>query len=113
MTSTLVVVPTYQEAENIALLLGRVLLADPEAHVLVVDDNSPDGTGDRVAHHRDLGTTVPCCVAPARRAWGRRTARASPGRWTTATTWWCRWMPTSRTRPSGSRPWSPRSSTPT
>ena len=44
----LVVIPTYDEAENIADVLARVHDADPEAHVLVVDDNSPDGTGDVV-----------------------------------------------------------------
>ncbi len=41
---TLVVVPTYNEAENIRDLLQAVLKAAPEVEVLVVDDNSPDGT---------------------------------------------------------------------
>jgi dolichol-phosphate mannosyltransferase len=43
---TLVVVPTYVEAENIAELLERVRAAVPDADILVVDDNSPDGTAD-------------------------------------------------------------------
>ena len=43
---TLVVIPTYQEAENIADVLARVRAVVPSADVLVVDDNSPDGTGD-------------------------------------------------------------------
>ncbi|OHV05879.1 dolichol-phosphate mannosyltransferase [Mycobacterium talmoniae] len=42
---TLVVIPTYNERENLPLILGRVRQAKPEAHVLVVDDGSPDGTG--------------------------------------------------------------------
>ncbi len=42
----LVVLPTYNEAENIVEVLGRVREAVPEADVLVVDDGSPDGTGD-------------------------------------------------------------------
>ncbi len=42
----LVVIPTYDEAENVADVLGRVRAAVPDAHVLVVDDNSPDGTAD-------------------------------------------------------------------
>ncbi|PZE55777.1 MULTISPECIES: polyprenol monophosphomannose synthase [unclassified Curtobacterium] len=46
---TLVIVPTYNEAENVADILDRVLGVVPEAHVLVVDDGSPDGTGDLVA----------------------------------------------------------------
>lgn len=42
----LVVVPTYQEVENIEELLRRVRLAVPAADMLVVDDDSPDGTAD-------------------------------------------------------------------
>ncbi|MEV8319689.1 polyprenol monophosphomannose synthase [Streptomyces sp. NPDC059900] len=41
----LVIIPTYNEAENIKSIVGRVRAAVPEAHVLVADDNSPDGTG--------------------------------------------------------------------
>lgn len=40
----LVVLPTYQEAANIADVLRRLRNAVPDAHVLVVDDGSPDGT---------------------------------------------------------------------
>src|SRR5262245_45637887 len=43
---TLVVLPTYQEAENISTVLEAVRTQLPEATVLVVDDGSPDGTGD-------------------------------------------------------------------
>ena len=39
------VVPTYNEADNLAWIVGRLRQAQPEVHVLVVDDNSPDGTG--------------------------------------------------------------------
>lgn len=42
---TLVVVPTYNEAESIRALLDRLRRAVPHAGVLVVDDGSPDGTG--------------------------------------------------------------------
>jgi dolichol-phosphate mannosyltransferase len=50
----LVVVPTYNEAESIEAMLGRLRQAVPDADVLVVDDGSPDGTGDiadRMAAH--------------------------------------------------------------
>jgi dolichol-phosphate mannosyltransferase len=40
-----VVIPTYNERENLPLIVGRLRAAVPEAHVLVADDNSPDGTG--------------------------------------------------------------------
>src|SRR5688500_978527 len=39
------VVPTYNEAGNLAWIVGRVRAAQPELDVLVVDDGSPDGTG--------------------------------------------------------------------
>ncbi|MFD5563331.1 polyprenol monophosphomannose synthase [Kitasatospora griseola] len=41
----LVIIPTYNEAENVERIVSRVRAAVPEAHVLVADDNSPDGTG--------------------------------------------------------------------
>jgi dolichol-phosphate mannosyltransferase len=40
----LVVIPTYNEVENLAPIVTRVRSSVPEAHVLVADDNSPDGT---------------------------------------------------------------------
>ncbi|GAA3168588.1 MULTISPECIES: polyprenol monophosphomannose synthase [Streptomyces] len=43
--TTLVIIPTYNEAENVKPIVERVRSAVPEAHVLVADDNSPDGTG--------------------------------------------------------------------
>jgi len=43
---TLVVLPTYNEAENIQEMLRRLRAAVPEADVLVVDDSSPDGTAE-------------------------------------------------------------------
>ena len=41
----LVVVPTYNEAVNLPLIVPQILVQDPRLDVLVVDDNSPDGTG--------------------------------------------------------------------
>ena len=43
---TLVVIPTYDEREALPGTLERLRRAVPEAHVLVVDDSSPDGTGE-------------------------------------------------------------------
>ena len=42
----LVCIPTYNEKENIEAISRVVLDAVPEAHVIIVDDNSPDGTGE-------------------------------------------------------------------
>ena len=41
-----IVMPTYEEAGNIGVVLPRVRAAAPDAHVVVVDDASPDGTAD-------------------------------------------------------------------
>jgi dolichol-phosphate mannosyltransferase len=41
----LVVIPTYNEAENLPNIVPQVLAQDPRLEILVVDDNSPDGTG--------------------------------------------------------------------
>lgn len=43
---TLVIIPTYNELENLPLITGRVRAAASEVDILVVDDNSPDGTGE-------------------------------------------------------------------
>ncbi|MCB0974336.1 MAG: polyprenol monophosphomannose synthase [Actinobacteria bacterium] len=45
MPQTLVMIPTYNEAANIEVLLNRVASDAPGVSVLVLDDNSPDGTG--------------------------------------------------------------------
>ncbi|GAA2053462.1 dolichol-phosphate mannosyltransferase [Leifsonia soli] len=46
MLRTLVIIPTYDERENVGSIVGRVRASVPDADVLVVDDNSPDGTGE-------------------------------------------------------------------
>ncbi len=40
-----VIIPTYNESDNIPNLVGQILALDVGAHVIIVDDNSPDGTG--------------------------------------------------------------------
>lgn len=49
MEKSLIIIPTYNEKENIAELIPRIFETLPATHILVVDDNSPDGTGDIVA----------------------------------------------------------------
>ncbi|HYH84322.1 MAG TPA: polyprenol monophosphomannose synthase [Pyrinomonadaceae bacterium] len=43
---TLIVVPTYNERENVSALVAQLLEVAPEADVMLLDDNSPDGTAD-------------------------------------------------------------------
>jgi len=45
MNPALVIIPTYNERENLAPITAAVLAAEPRVDILVVDDNSPDGTG--------------------------------------------------------------------
>lgn len=45
---SIIVLPTYNERENIKELVTRIFTATPEIVVLIVDDNSPDGTGEKV-----------------------------------------------------------------
>ncbi|MDD7299644.1 polyprenol monophosphomannose synthase [Fibrobacter intestinalis] len=45
---SLVIIPTYNEKDNISLIIPAVLAQDPCLEVLIVDDGSPDGTGDIV-----------------------------------------------------------------
>jgi len=49
------VIPTYNEAENLPVLVPRLLECDPRLEALIVDDNSPDGTG-KLAEELALGS---------------------------------------------------------
>jgi len=46
----IVLIPTYNERENLEPLIPRVLQAAPQADVLLIDDESPDGTADHARH---------------------------------------------------------------
>lgn len=48
MSNTIVIIPTYNEKENISLIIERVLALPKDFDLLIVDDNSPDGTADIV-----------------------------------------------------------------
>ena len=108
------IVPTYNERDNIEIITDRLRTAVPDADLLVVDDGSPDGTGEladklaaddeqiHVLHRTEQGR-------PGRRL--RR--RASAGRSSAATTSSSRWTPTAPTRPSSCPPCWRRCSTPT
>ncbi len=49
MSQTLIIIPTYNEVDNISPLLKEIFSVLPDVHVLFVDDSSPDGTADKIA----------------------------------------------------------------
>lgn len=51
MKGSLVIIPTYNEKENISLMIPAVLDTYSDCHLLIVDDNSPDGTSTIVEEH--------------------------------------------------------------
>lgn len=48
MSDSIVIIPTYNEKENIEKIIKAVFQLDKQFHILIVDDNSPDGTADIV-----------------------------------------------------------------
>ena len=86
MNETLVIVPTYNERDNLPLLAERLLRLPVAVDLLVVDDNSPDGTG-ALARRKRLRDTSPFtfCIARKSRGLAAPTAPDSPGPWITIT----------------------------
>ena len=70
MGDALVVIPTYNERENVALIVPRVLAADPRLEVLVVDDSSPDGTAEVVEGLASLDERVHLLSRPGKEGLG-------------------------------------------
>ncbi len=54
----LVIIPTYNEIQALPLILNRVRTSVPEAEILVVDDNSPDGTGELAQSRSDEDPSI-------------------------------------------------------
>ena len=50
MSNTLVIIPTYNEKENIEAIIRAVFSQEKQFDILVVDDSSPDGTGNIVTN---------------------------------------------------------------
>ena len=67
---TLIITPTYNERQNVETLLGRIHLVLPGAHVLVVDDNSPDGTGQWVQQQSEQEAWVHVLRRPEKQGLG-------------------------------------------
>ena len=48
MSDSIIIIPTYKEKENIEKIIRKVFSLPKEFHLLIIDDNSPDGTADIV-----------------------------------------------------------------
>jgi dolichol-phosphate mannosyltransferase len=65
-----VIIPTYNEADNIGRLIPQILAQDPRLSVLVVDDNSPDGTAGIVRALPDFGGRVDLLLRESKQGLG-------------------------------------------
>lgn len=65
-----VIIPTYNEAGNIAKAIERILVAIPQVNVVVIDDSSPDGTADVVKAIRAVDPRVNLLVRASKSGLG-------------------------------------------
>ena len=93
------ILPTYDEFENLEAVVGGVRAAVPDARVLVVDDNSRDGTAELADALAADDAAVEVLHRPGKAGLGARTPPASRTRWRRARATWWRWTRTSRTTP--------------
>jgi hypothetical protein len=106
VTRALVVIPTYNERDTLPRVVAGVLAAPVDVDVLVVDDNSPDGTGQIADDLAANDQHVHVMHRPGKEpAWGRRTGPGWAGAWSRATTCWWRWTPTCPTTRSTCPTW--------
>src|SRR3974390_895389 len=66
----MLIVPTYQERENIALLVARIRKADGRLPILFVDDNSPDGTAHEIRRIQQTDASVRLLQRPEKAGFG-------------------------------------------
>ena len=52
-TDSIIIIPTYNEKENIEKIIRAIFALEKKFHILVVEDNSPDGTADIVRRMQD------------------------------------------------------------
>jgi len=71
MTCPLVLIPTYNERDNLIPFIDAVRSALPEADILVIDDNSPDGTGTLAAEKAAKDARVHALHRPTKEGLGR------------------------------------------
>lgn len=70
MSKTVILLPTYNERENIKLIVPEIFTAHPDMHVLVIDDNSPDKTGDAVRELMSKYSNLDLLARPGKQGLG-------------------------------------------
>jgi dolichol-phosphate mannosyltransferase len=70
MKRSLVIIPTYNEADNVLKIIPEVLAQDEGFQVLVVDDNSPDGTANLVKEMQKSNSRIHLLERPSKRGLG-------------------------------------------
>jgi dolichol-phosphate mannosyltransferase len=71
LDSVLIVIPTYNECDNISALASQLLTIVPEADILFVDDSSPDGTGEVADELHRLSSSIHVLHRPNKEGLGR------------------------------------------
>jgi len=66
----MLIIPTYNERDNIATLVGRIRKAAGNEPILFVDDNSPDGTGDEIRRIQNTDGTIHLLARPGKGGYG-------------------------------------------
>ena len=71
MSDSIVIIPTYDEIENIEAMIRKVLSYEKEYHILIVDDNSPDGTAQKVKElQKEFPTVLHLLERPGKKGLG-------------------------------------------
>jgi dolichol-phosphate mannosyltransferase len=70
MKRSLVIIPTYNEADNVLKIIPEVLAQDEGFNVLIVDDNSPDGTANLVKEMQKSNSRIHLLERPSKRGLG-------------------------------------------
>ena len=98
--NALVVILTYNESENLPIIVERLLNALVGVHVLVVDDSSPDGTGEDRRWSCREGRSIHVLHRTEKDRLGKAYLAGFTWDWPVTTRCSSRWMPTARTRQS-------------
>ena len=95
--NTLIVIPTYNEMSTLPTILEEIWTHVPAAHVLIVDDSSPDGTGEWIDERRAGRNDCSSCTGPLSQDWPLPTSMAWAGASSMDIRLSSRWTQTART----------------